>query len=128
MRGKPADAETYEVTTAPQPSNPGPFDDIPPWIWKAYMFGWIAVFGLFVMFFTTDGGAAFAITVAVMFVMMAFGLPMTIAAVGRSEGHQRNGVIQTATGPMGEGAAAVQIALIPIAAAFGLVAFILLAK
>jgi hypothetical protein len=44
-------------------------------------------------------------------------------------GHEREftGVIDTRTGPLGVGAAATQIVLIPFATAIGLIAFIVLA-
>ena len=109
-------------------ANPGPFDDIPRWIWAGYLCGWSAVFGLFVLFFTTDLEAAFAVLIASLFALIAFGLAMTMGGLGRSEAPVRRGMIQTRSGPMSEGAAAVQIALIPIASAIGLVAFILPAK
>ena len=112
----------------PELRTPGPFQDIPKWIWTIFMCGWGAIFLLFVLFFATDGGAAFAITVAVMFFFMAFGLPIAMAAQGRCDGYECQRVIQTRSGPLPQRAAAVQIALIPVAAAMGLMAFILLAK
>ena len=110
------------------PERPGPFQDIPKWIWTIFFIGWSTIFLLFVLFFATDGGAAFAITIAVMFLGMAFGLPMAMAAQGRCEGYECKEVIQTRSGPLSQRAAAVQIALIPVAAAMGLMAFIVLAK
>ena len=112
----------------PHGQDPGPFQDIPKWIWVAFFSGWCAIFLLFVLFFATDGGAAFAITIAVGFLFMALGLPLAMASQGHCEGYKCADVIQTRSGPMSQRAAAVQIALIPIAAAFGLMAFIILAK
>jgi len=112
----------------PLPRDPGPFQDIPKWIWAIFLCGWSAIFLLFVLFFATDGGAAFAIAIDLMFLCMAFGLPLAMAAQGRCDGYECKEVIQTRSGPLSQRAAAVQIALIPIAAAFGLTAFILLAK
>jgi hypothetical protein len=108
--------------------DPGPFQDIPKWIWVAFFSGWSAIFLLFVLFFATDGGATFAITIAVMFLFMALGLPLALSSQGHCDGYQCKDIIHTRSGPMSQRAAAVQIALIPIAAAFGLMAFILLAK
>jgi hypothetical protein len=122
-----ADALGVEDSTA-KSQEPGPFQDIPKWIWTIFMCGWGAIFLLFVLFFATDGGAAFAITIAVMFLFMAFGLPIAMAAQGHCDGYECQRVIQTRSGPLSERAAAVQIALIPIAAAMGLTIFILLAK
>lgn len=115
-------------TRRAEPRNPGLFQDIPGWIWTVFLSGWGAIFLLFVLFFATDGGAAFAITISVLFVIMAFGLPLAMAAQSRCEGYKCERIIQTRSGPMSEGAAAVQIALIPVAAAIGLLAFIVLAK
>ncbi|MCL6678647.1 hypothetical protein LZ519_04850 [Sphingomonas sp. RG327] len=112
----------------PHPQEPGPFQDIPKWIWRLFFFGWGSIFLLFVLFFATDGGAAFAITVAVMFLFMAFGLPIAMAAQGHCDSYECKRVIQTRSGPLSQRAAATQIALIPIAAAMGLTIFILLAK
>ena len=113
-------------TDNPHVRNPGLFQDIPRWIWVTYLSGWSVIFGLFILFFATDRGAAFAI--ATMFALMAFGLPAAMAAQRRCDGPQRRGIIETRSGPLSERAAAVQIALIPTAAAFGLLAFIVLAK
>ena len=93
-----------------------------------FLCGWGAIFLLFVLFFATDGGAAFAITIAVMFLFMALGLPIAMAAQGRCDGYKCPPLIQTRSGPLSQRAAAVQIALIPIAEAIGLGVFILLAK
>lgn len=110
------------------PKDPGPFQDIPKWIWLAFFGGWSAIFLLFALFFATDGGAAFAITVDLIFLFMAFGLPLAMAAQGHCDGYKCSRIIQTRSGPLSERAAAVQIALIPIAEAIGLMAFIVLAK
>jgi hypothetical protein len=123
-----ADAAVVKANPEAHLNEPGPFQDIPRWIWPLFFCGWSAIFLLFVLFFATDGGAAFAITVAVLFLFMAFGLPLAMAAQGHCEGHKCDAIIQTRSGPMSQRAAAVQIALIPIAAAFGLMAFIILAK
>lgn len=123
MSGPPAGSRPQAL-----PRDPGPFQDIPKWIWVAFFSGWTAIFLLFVLFFATDGAAAFAIAIDVMFLFMAFGIPLAMAAQGHCEGYKCTGIIQTRSGPLSERAAAVQIALIPIAAAFGLTAFILLAK
>jgi hypothetical protein len=102
----------------------GLFQDVPKWIWVMFLSGWVTVFGLFVLFFTNDGGAIFAVTIAALFAIMAFGLPMTMAAQSRCGKHDCKGVVHTRSGPLSSGAAAIQIALIPIAAAIGLTALI----
>ncbi len=122
---KPLAAESH--TDPSKAEAIGPFQDVPKWIWVTFLSAWGTIFGLFVLFFTNDGGSIFSVTIAVLFVMMAFGLPLTMVAQSRSEKHDCGGVVHTRTGPLSTRAAAVQIALIPIAAAFGLTAFIVLA-
>ncbi len=112
---------------ASTPEKIGLFEDVPKWIWAMFLSGWVTVFGLFVLFFTRDAGAIFAVTIAVLFAMMAFGLPMTMAAQSKCAKHDCKGVVHTRSGPLSTRAAAIQIALIPIAAAIGLVALITLA-
>ena len=114
--------------SGPTGHDPGPFQDIPRWIWTLFLSGWSAIFLLFVLFFATDGGAAFAIAIDLMFLSMAFGLPLVMAAQGHCDGYECQEIIQTRSGPLSQRAAAVQIALIPIAAAFGLAACIILAQ
>ncbi|HEU5483205.1 MAG TPA: hypothetical protein VFU80_08975 [Sphingomicrobium sp.] len=105
-----------------------PFRDIPRWIWVAFLCAWASVFGLFILFFATDGGARFAVTIASLFALMAFGLPMAMAGLSGSGDHKCGGIIQTRSGPLSAKAAAAQIVLIPFAAVMGLTAFIALAK
>lgn len=111
----------------PANSDFGLFGDVPRWIWRLFLSGWAMLFGLFVLFLATDAHAAFAIAIACFFALVAFGLPLSLAGQSRCADHECDGIIQTRTGPLSVGAAAVQIALIPIAAAGGLLAFIILA-
>lgn len=107
--------------------NIGPFQDIPRWIWTAFLSAWAVVFGIFILFFATNRAAAFVVVVASLFALMAFGLPMALGAQSRCEGHECSGMIQTRSGPLTARAAATQIVMIPVAAVVGLVAFIILA-
>jgi hypothetical protein len=106
---------------------PGPFQDVPSWIWKIFLSAWGLLFVLFGLFFTVNAAASFVITIAGLFAVMAFGLPCVMAASGRCEGHRCGPIVDTFTGPLNATAAGVQIALIPVAAVFGLCAFIALA-
>lgn len=105
----------------------GPFQDVPAWIWTIFIGAWAVLFALFCVFFTTGAEAAFAVTIASLFALMAFGLPLTLAALGKAGRRQRNSIVDTRSGPLTVEAAAVQIVTIPIAAVVGLVAFIVLA-
>ncbi len=105
----------------------GPFQDIPGWIWKIFLSAWGTLFLIFALFFTTDRGVTFAITIALLFAMMAFGLPSAMAAQGRCPGYKCRGMIATRSGALTQRAAATQILLIPVSAVLGLIAFVLLA-
>lgn len=109
----------------PEPE-PGPFQDMPGWIWRAYLSAWAMLFGLFLVFFTTNTSATFMVIIASFFGAMAFGLPLALVAQ-KPTGCTRTKIIDTHCGPMSAGAAAAQIVLIPVGAVLGLVAFILLA-
>lgn len=108
-------------------ADPGPFQDIPKGIWSIFLSAWGLLFTLFILFFTTTPAAAFVVTVAGLFGLMAFGLPAVMAAQGRCEGHKCKGIVHTRTGPLSVAAAGTQIVLIPVAAVIGLTAFIVLA-
>ena len=105
----------------------GLFQDIPRWIWVTFLSAWAVLFGLFIIFFTTNAAAAFVVTIAALFGLMAFGLPMTLAAQSKCESQECGDLIHTHTCPLKVGAAAAQIVLIPIGAVIGLIAFIMLA-
>lgn len=114
--------------TGPMATNPGPFQDIPKGIWIIFLSAWALLFTLFFLFFTTTSAAAFFVTIAMLFGLMAFGLPAVMAAQGRCEGHECGGIVHTRTGPLSVAAAGTQIVLIPVAAVIGLMVFIALAR
>jgi hypothetical protein len=114
--------------TGPIATNPGPFQDIPKGIWISFLSAWALLFTLFFLFFTTTSAAAFVVTIAMLFGLMAFGLPAVMAAQGRCEGHECGGIVHTRTGPLSVAAAGTQIVLIPVAAVIGLIVFIALAR
>jgi hypothetical protein len=106
----------------------GLFQNIPSGIWITFLAAWATFFGLMVLFFATSREAAFMITIVVLFGLMAFGLPLALGAQAKCDKYDCKGVVQTLTGPLSVRAAAMQIALIPIAVVIGLSGFILLAK
>ena len=112
----------------PVPTDPrAPFRTSPKSIWSIFLSAWALLFTLFILFFTTTPAAAFVVTVAALFGLMAFGLPAVMAAQGRCEGHECSGIVHTRTGPLSVAAAGTQIVLIPVAAVIGLTAFVVLA-
>lgn len=120
-------AQHGETALARSAAEPGPFQDIPRSIWRIFLSAWATLFAMFILFFAVNAAAAFVVTIASLFAIMAFGLPSLMAALGHCEGHKCGDVVQTYTGPLTVAEAGVQIALIPIAAVIGLVAFIGLA-
>ena len=105
-------------------AEPGPFQDIPRVIWIIFLSAWAVLFTLFILFFAVTPEAAFVVTVAALFALMAFGLPVAMAAQGKCDGHECSRIVQTRTGPLSVAAAGAQIVLIPVAAVIGLTAFI----
>ena len=106
----------------------GLFEDIPGWIWKAFLGAWAAFFGLMFVFFASSPTALFMVTVSSLFAVMLFGLTKALSAQSRCGDYFCDGAIQTHTGPLSPHAAAAQIVLIPVAVAIGLIGFVLLAK
>jgi hypothetical protein len=105
----------------------GLFDDVPVGIWKIFLALWATLFVLFALFFATDRPASFAIIISCMFAMMAFGLPIAMAAQSRSD-RPRSATIYTCSGPLSVWEAGAQIISIPAAGVLALTAFILFAK
>jgi hypothetical protein len=128
MHGTFEPLRTAEQTAAsPRPPDIGLFQDIPRWIWTIFLSAWAIFFGLMILFFATTPAAAFAVTIAALFGLMAFGLPMALAAQSQCGKHDCTGMIDTHTGPLSAAAVGTQIALIPVAVVVGLVGFIVLA-
>jgi hypothetical protein len=75
----------------------------------------------------TTPAAAFVVTISALFGLMAFGLPLALAAQSRCGRNECAGLIDTHAGPLSAAAAGIQIALIPVAVVVGLVGFIVLA-
>lgn len=105
----------------------GLFQDIPQRIWTTYLSAWAGFFALMILFFATNAATAFVVAIATMFGLMAFGLPMAMAAQSHCDGYECVGPIDTLTGPVTAKEASVQIALVPVAAVIGMSAFIALA-
>lgn len=106
----------------------GLFEDVPGTIWTIFLGAWATFFLLAWYFFAVDRGSAFMVVIAMLFAVMAFGLPLVMARQSRTGHRPGRGVIQTRTGPMSTAAAAAQIALIPVAVVIGMLGFVLLAK
>ena len=116
-----------EATESPPPQDIGLFQDIPRWIWTIFLSAWALFFGLMILYFATSMTAAFMVTISALFGLMAFGLPMALAAQSQCGKHDCTGMIDTYTGPLSASAAGIQIALIPVAVVVGFVGFIVLA-
>jgi hypothetical protein len=116
-----------QAAASPPPPDVGLFQDIPGWIWTLFLSAWATFFGLMILFFATTPTAAFVVTISALFGLMAFGLPMALAAQSQCGRNDCTGMIDTHTGPLSAAAAGTQIALIPVAVVVGLVGFIVLA-
>ncbi len=116
-----------QATASPPSPDVGLFQDIPRWIWTIFLSAWAIFFGLMILFFATTAAAAFVVTISALFGLMAFGLPMALAAQSQCGKHECTGTIDTHTGPLSAAAAGTQIALIPVAVVVGLIGFIMLA-
>lgn len=114
-----------QLTHAPRLHDTDVFGDIPGWIWTAFLSSWALLFGLFLLFFATDGRATLMVVTACFFALMTLGLPAAIGGHSGSASRPWPPVIVTHTGPLPTSAAATQILLIPVGAVIGLVVFIL---
>ena len=119
--------DTDQLTSPPAEPERDLFGDIPGPIWIAFLSAWAMLFALFVLFFATDGPAALAVVTSCFFALMILGLPAALGAQSKSGPHPWPRTIHTGSGPLPVSAAATQILLIPVAAVFGLMMFIILA-
>jgi hypothetical protein len=120
--------ETDELRSPPAAMPAAPFSDIPWSIWIAFLSAWAMLFGLFLVFFATDGPAAMAVVTACFFAIMILGLPAMLCAQSRGPERPSDGRIKTHTGTVSVGAAATQILLIPIGSVIGLATLIILIR
>jgi hypothetical protein len=116
-----------ERASPPQALPVSPFGDIPKFIWTAYLSTWAVLFGLFLIFFAADGPSALAVVTASFFALMLLGLPAAMGSQTRWEESPSKGVIETHTGPVPIGEAAMQMLLIPVGSVIGLVILIIVA-
>ena len=116
-----------QLTAEPAMADRSVFGDIPSGIWIAFLSTWALLFGLFLLFFATDGPAALAVVTSSFFAMMLLGLPTALGAQAKSTRPVRSRIVVTRNGPVPVGAAAAQILLIPVASVIGVTAFVLLA-
>lgn len=118
--------DTEASPATPREPNSDVFGDIPGWIWIAFLSAWALLFGLFLVFFTTNGEATFMVMTAAFFALMTLGLPAALSTQTKRGPHHGQRIIATRSGPLPLRAAATQILLIPVGAVIGLTAFIIL--
>lgn len=116
-----------QLRTEPAAHDTNLFGDIPRPIWIAFLSAWGLLFGLFLLFFTTDAPSTLAVVTASFFGLMTLGLPAALGIFSKSSLRPWPRTIVTRNGPLPTGAAATQILLIPFGAVIGLVLFVLLA-
>jgi hypothetical protein len=116
-----------QLTAQPALPDRSVFGDIPTAIWTAFLSAWALLFGLFLVFFATDGPAAIVVVTSCLFALMLLGLPAALGAQVKSTPRARSRIIVTRNGPVPGVAAATQILLIPVASVIGVIAFVILA-
>jgi hypothetical protein len=116
-----------QLTTEPAAHETSLFGDIPRPIWIAFLSAWGLLFGLFLLFFTTDAPSTLAVVTASFFGLMTLGLPAALGGFSKSSSRPWRRTVTTRNGPLPTGAAAAQILLIPFGAVIGLALFVLLA-
>lgn len=126
MRHAPELLDQAELTEEPVIPDAGVFGDIPRFVWTAFLSAWALLFGLFLVFFTKDGPATFAILTSSFFALMLLGLPAALGAQRGSSRRRWSRVIVTRNGPLRIRAAATQILLIPVCAVIGVVLLVIL--
>lgn len=126
MRHAPELFHQDELASEPAAPDVGLFRDIPSSIWIAFLSAWALLFGLFILFFTKDGPATFAVLTSCFFALMLLGLPTALGAQAKSPSRRWSRVIATRNGPLPFRAAATQILLIPVASVIGVSLFVLL--
>lgn len=117
------DADQLAPAPAATPDT-GLYGDIPRPIWIAFLSAWALVFGLFLLFFTTDAPATLMVVTASFFALMTLGLPAALGMLSPGPNDKWPRLIVTHSGPLPVGAAAAQILLIPVASVIGLIGFI----
>ena len=116
-----------QLTAQPALPDRSVFGDIPTAIWTAFLSAWALLFGLFLVFFATDGPAAIVVVTSCLFALMLLGLPAALGAQVKSTPRARSRIIVIRNGPVPVVAAATQILLIPVASVIGVIAFVILA-
>jgi hypothetical protein len=120
--------DSDELRAPPARLPPPPFSDIPGSVWTAFLGAWALLFGLFLLFFSTDGPATMAVVTACFFAIMILGLPAALGTQTHVANRQPRARIVTHSGPIPLRAAATQILLIPVASVFGVICLIILAR
>jgi hypothetical protein len=116
----PAEQNDNEVPTALRSGERVGFE-VPPGIWTAM----VACYGVFiaaVLAATAGGYATFSIVIAVIYLVMFFGVTKLMVKEGpeqpRSPLARHGGVLRTIYGPLARGEVAAQMLVVPMAIAF----------
>jgi len=128
MRLDPDVLADADLAPAPVAHEPSVFGDLPRFIWIAYVSAWALLFGLFLLFFATDGPAALAVLTSTFFAFMLLGLPAALGAQAERAPRPSAQIIVTGSGALPVSSAAIQILSVPVGACIGLAALILFAR
>lgn len=120
--------QAANVTGQPPRQGDVPFTDLPGGIWRAFPAVWVAFFATLWWIFGGASESAYMVGVATAFGVVFFAIPMAMYRIARQPtALSGTGMVETLTGPLTAGAAAVQIVLVPLAVTLGLIAMAFLA-
>jgi hypothetical protein len=102
-----------------------PFQDMPQWIWKLFFASWLALFAAFVIIFGVSGNVRFVLGVVAAFATVFFVTPLVLLRLtrrgSRTQLRTPGRHVDLLYGRCSQTEAAVQIVLLPIALAVGLI-------
>ncbi len=126
----PSAPEQAKPLNSPQQSEAAalkqrPFQDMPQWIWKLFFASWLALFAAFVITFGVSGNVRFVLGVIAAFATVFFVTPLVLLRLtrrgSRTQFRAPGRHVDLLDGRCSQTEAAVQIVLLPIALAVGLI-------
>lgn len=118
-----APGELAQLLDAASPFRPAHSDfEMPRWIWGVMLSGYAVFFAGLIAATAGQAGAVFAIVISILYTAMFFGAAFVLANQDKRQAGEftkgPGGKLATSTGPMGLGAVASQMLVIPILLGF----------
>jgi hypothetical protein len=102
---------------------PRPFQDLPPWVWRAFFASWALLFLTFVLTFAVSADVWFVLSVVAAFAVVFFCTPLVLLRLTRrGKAPECGRHVDLLYGRCTNIQAAVQIVLLPVALSVGLIA------